>query len=118
MVCKWCGNDDGCDCITRMECMKAGAIGHRFCGIHSCGCPKFTHLEGKCEKMITKSTNTDAVTKRERRAYVEGLLEGIKLYSFINTTGKLVIGREERPIREALDQAALSLEEWINEGLE
>ena len=48
--CHWCGNNTGCDCIERMTCPKAGAIGHWYCGTRSCGCPKFCHEEGDCDK--------------------------------------------------------------------
>lgn len=50
MICKWCGDDSSvtdwwpCDCKERMECDKVGQVGHMMCGIHPCGCPRFTHL--------------------------------------------------------------------------
>lgn len=45
--CKWCGNNTGCDCEERMQCTKAGEIGHMLCGVWpECGCPRFAHLGG------------------------------------------------------------------------
>lgn len=50
--CKWCGNTDGCDCIERMTCPKAGVIGHTSCGTQSCGCPVFIgDCEGDCKEI-------------------------------------------------------------------
>lgn len=31
-----------CDCFERIDCPKAGELGHLFCGRMECGCPKFT----------------------------------------------------------------------------
>lgn len=45
MTCIWCGRDTGCDCIERMNCPKAGEIGHMCCGVRECGCPKFLACE-------------------------------------------------------------------------
>ena len=51
-TCKYCGIDlndillPECDCIERINCYKAGTIGHIFCGKLSCGCPKFTGCLG------------------------------------------------------------------------
>lgn len=39
--CEWCATMSGCDCEDRRTCANAGTVGHRYCGMKLCGCPKF-----------------------------------------------------------------------------
>ena len=41
--CQWCGSEHLCDCNERITCDKVGQPGHRYCGRHECGCPKFIY---------------------------------------------------------------------------
>ena len=41
-TCIYCGHDDGCDCVERIECTESGKIGHMSCGwCVGCRCPQF-----------------------------------------------------------------------------
>ena len=62
--------------------------------------------------------NKDLVTKRERRAYLQGYLEGVKLYSFLNKNSRWVVGEEKRSLKDALLGVEISLRDFVKEGLE
>ena len=59
--CIWCGSTEGCDCQERMNCDKAGEVGHSLCGKHPCGCPKFVHPLGHCSRQLTPRSSPGRV---------------------------------------------------------
>lgn len=83
-TCEWCGSTD-CDCQERIDCPKAGMLGHWFCGKYECGCPRFVHIQYECFKkgiiMAHKPCGCEAVGKcNERGVWGIPIKTGYKFY--------------------------------------